>query len=45
MMNKIASDAYSQGAYEALAQLNLSGHVKEVEDLVMDRLNSIPQEP
>lgn len=29
MMNKIASDAYSQGAYEVLAQLNLPGHIKQ----------------
>ena len=29
MMNKIASDAYSQGAYEALQQMNVPGHIKE----------------
>ena len=28
-MDKIASDAYSQGAYEALAQMNLPGHIKQ----------------
>jgi hypothetical protein len=29
MMNKIASDAYSQGAYEALIQMNVPGHIKQ----------------
>ena len=28
-MDKIASDAYSQGAYEALQQMQVSGHVKQ----------------
>lgn len=29
MMDKIASDAYSQGAYEALQQMNVPGHIKQ----------------
>lgn len=29
MMNKIASDAYSQGAVQALSQLNFPGHIKQ----------------
>jgi hypothetical protein len=29
MMDKIASDAYSQGAYEALSQMNVPGHIKQ----------------
>jgi hypothetical protein len=29
MMNKIASDAYSQGAYEALSQMDVPGHIKQ----------------
>jgi hypothetical protein len=29
MMEKIASDAYSQGAYEALQQMNVPGHIKQ----------------
>lgn len=28
-MDKIASDAYSQGAYEALYQMNLPNHIKQ----------------
>jgi hypothetical protein len=29
MMDKIASDAYSQGAYEALQQMNVPGRIKQ----------------
>lgn len=29
MMDKLASDAYSQGAYQALQQMNVSGHIKQ----------------
>lgn len=29
MMDKLASDAYSEGAYQALSQMNIPGHIKQ----------------